>query len=93
MDEPDASPGWLQPRTTSPTRILPNVRANMAVSQRVFDQINGRRNWDPALPEAGGIVLSWQVKKSGFRMVGISRHHEHHPNADRLCYRNGSGAR
>ena len=65
--------------------------ANMAVSRRVFDLIGG---FDPELGPGitgGGeeSLLSWQLKQAGLKIESaLAVEVEHHPNPDRLQYKN-----
>ena len=75
----------------SPTDLSEMCGANMAVSRRAFDQIGG---FDPELGPGitgGGeeSLLSWQLKQAGLRIESaLAVEVEHHPNPDRLQYKN-----
>jgi len=65
--------------------------ANMAISRRALDQVGG---FDPELGPGitgGGeeSLLTWQLKKAGLKIeAALSVEVEHHPDPDRLQYKN-----
>lgn len=65
--------------------------ANMAVSRRVFEMIGGfEPELGPGITGGGEeSLLSWQIKQAGLRIeAALAVEVEHHPNPDRLQYKN-----
>lgn len=75
----------------SPTEPSEMCGANMAISRHTLERIGG---FDPDLGPGvtgGGeeTILSWQIRKAGFRLIGLlDVVVEHHPDPERLLYRN-----